>query len=429
MNLDLLFAIIFFVILYGIYFLYKNKFETQGIFVMYKTKLGLKLMDKISKKDEIKFILKLGIFISTLGLFTLILGGILHSSSLLIIGAMILGIGMLLAIPLRWLSYVGIFLGYAGMAFIFYFLVKGIWDLVFLPSAPPVVSPVLPGIQIAPGIPILSFWHWIIGILIIATIHEFSHGIYARLHKIKIKSSGFAFIGPLLAAFVEPDEKQMNRKKKRYQLNVLMAGPFSNIITGFIFLGGFLLLGMLVSGGMQLEGIEIASMEEGFPVMDSGLEVGDIVTKIDGIDIVNVTQVRSLMQLHSPGDEILLGNSNEEWVVQTVANSENVSASKIGISFLGYYGENLGAGRVVGVWFVELFFWLWVISFGVGLFNLLPLGPVDGGKMFYIGMLFIFKNEKKAEKIWKAVSFLCLALILINLLPWIIKLFAWILGL
>ena len=122
------------------------------------------------------------------------------------------------------------------MIFIFYYLIVATYKLIFVPNAIPALAPVLPGIKVLPGLPILGFWHWIITILIVAGIHEFSHGIYARYHKIKIKSSGFAFLGPILAAFVEPDEKQLKKKSKKAQLEVFSAGPFSNIITGFLLL-------------------------------------------------------------------------------------------------------------------------------------------------------------------------------------------------
>ena len=42
---------------------------------------------------------------------------------------------------------------------------------------------------------------------IVAIPHEFAHGIFARLNNLRVKSSGFALFGPILAAFVEPDEK------------------------------------------------------------------------------------------------------------------------------------------------------------------------------------------------------------------------------
>ena len=78
-------------------------------------------------------------------------------------------------------------------------------------------------------------------------------------------------------------------------------------------------------------------------------------------------------------------------------------------------------------WLFKLLFWVYLISVGVGLFNLLPLGPVDGGRMFYVAALYITKDKLKAKKIYTYVTLLCLTLIFINLLPYIIKLISFIL--
>ncbi|MEK6835967.1 MAG: hypothetical protein AABX55_03005, partial [Nanoarchaeota archaeon] len=87
MNFDLIFAIIFYAILLIFYFRNKNKFEVHAkIFALYRTKLGLKLMDKFAKK-----------FPKTL----------------------------------NFLGHVGIIFGFIGMVFIIYILFKGAYDLIF----------------------------------------------------------------------------------------------------------------------------------------------------------------------------------------------------------------------------------------------------------------------------------------------------------
>src|SRR3990167_8545832 len=52
MNWDLILLLIFFLVVYIFYLTNKKKFEVQGrIFFLYRTKFGLKLMDKFSKKS------------------------------------------------------------------------------------------------------------------------------------------------------------------------------------------------------------------------------------------------------------------------------------------------------------------------------------------------------------------------------------------
>ena len=77
-------------------------------------------------------------------------------------------------------------------------------------------------------------------------------------------------------------------------------------------------------------------------------------------------------------------------------------------------------------WFSILLQWLFIISFGVGLFNLLPLGPIDGGRMFRTLLSYFIKDTKKLDKIFITVSLFSLLLIILNLMPFIIKLISFI---
>jgi len=107
----------------------------------------------------------------------------------------------------------------------------------------PIITPLIPYITDIFNISFLPpfyFTYWIIIIAIIAIPHEFAHGIFARLNKIKIISTGFGFLGPFLAAFVEQDEKQMKKAKKFSQLSVLASGTFANVLVTVLF--GLILL-------------------------------------------------------------------------------------------------------------------------------------------------------------------------------------------
>ena len=162
--LDYKWVILFYGGIILLLYIYRKRFESQGPLIkLYRTKLGLKYMDKIGFK---------------------------HPK------------------VIRILALIGVYVGYLGMAIIVGFIFYGVYQIIFVPNAPPPLQPVIPGVPI-PGspiqVPLITGW---LALFISAAIHEFSHGVVARAHKIKVKSSGFAFIGPLAAAFVEPDEKQ-----------------------------------------------------------------------------------------------------------------------------------------------------------------------------------------------------------------------------
>ena len=133
---------------------------------------------------------------------------------------------------LRFLGYISIIVGFLGMAFIMFSLIQNFLSIITKPEALPGVGLVLP-IK-AKGVFYVPFFYWIISIFILAVVHEFSHGIYARLCNLKVKSSGFAVFSLLVpiipAAFVEPDEKKMIKKSVKDQLMIYSAGPFANVV-------------------------------------------------------------------------------------------------------------------------------------------------------------------------------------------------------
>lgn len=386
MNWDLIFALVFYGLIFLFFITHRKRFDVQWkIFVLYKTKLGLNLMDKVSR-----------IF------------------------------------PKFWkyVGYFGVFVGYLGMVIIFYTLLIGTYRLIFVPAAAPALAPLLPGVQL-PGFPVLSFWHWIVAIFILAIVHEFSHGLYARLYNIRVKSSGFAFLGPILAAFVEPDEEQLNKASKLKQLSIFAAGPFSNILLGIIiFLIYSLLLIPFASSINESIGVEIVSLQDGFPAQESGLQVGEKIIAINGKEVSNIRNFTSNLRDVKPGDNLVLETDKNNYDIRAAANPNNESVGYLGISvssinqfrpdIVDKYGTILPN---VFMWVFVLFFWLYVANIGVGLFNLLPLSIVDGGRMFYVGALAIFKKRKIAMKLFSYISFFVLFLIVVNLLPWFSKLF------
>jgi len=373
-NLDLIFALVFYGVLFGLFLKYREKFDVQGkIFVLYKTKFGLKLMDRISKIWP-----KL----------------------------------------LKVIAVIGVVVGFLGMINILYILAKGAFDLIFNGGAP-VVTPVFPGMSIG-GVN-LGFWHWIVGLFIIAVIHEFSHGIVARLYGVKIKSSGFAFLGPILAAFVEPDEKKMQKVSKIGQLSVFAAGPFSNIISGIlVFIVLMLFVNPFALGFYNMEGVEVVRVEDGLPFDIAGIKDGEIVERINGVEVVDVIDFRDVMEDVDGGESVVVKTDKDEYNVLTVEKEEK---AHLGVFIQNKLGELKEKNWKISffLWFRDLLNWVFVFSLGVGLFNLLPLAIVDGGRMINTFLSYFLKKEK-VHKIWLWLTWFVLVLLFINLLPFFLKL-------
>ncbi|MEM2266301.1 MAG: site-2 protease family protein, partial [Candidatus Hadarchaeales archaeon] len=65
---------------------------------------------------------------------------------------------------------------------------------------------------------------------------------------------------------------------------------------------------------------------------------------------------------------------------------------------------------------VDLLKWIFVLDLGIGMFNLLPLVPLDGGYMFR-GLLELKMSKKRARQFSNFFSLFLLFILLLNLFP------------
>ena len=178
------------------------------------------------------------------------------------------------------------------------------------------------------------------------------------------------------------------------------------------------------------DGITINTLIEGYPMEEINPETPFIIKEINGMPTLNFGQFLNATKEIKPNQEILLETDKGKIKLTTVENPDNKSKGFMGVKDFGTErkpNENIVSkfGAFVPPlvnWFHMLVFWLWVISLGIGLFNLLPLGPIDGGRMLLTGLFAITKNEKTSQKYWSYISFFSLLLIFINLAPFLWKL-------
>jgi len=159
---------------------------------------------------------------------------------------------------LKALSYVSITCGYFLMAGGIYLLLQLVYmfsspDIVKMVKIPPIMPliPYLPELFKVDWLPPFYFTYWIVAIAIVAIFHEGFHGIFAKFYNIKIKSTGFGFLGPFLAFFVEQDDKQMQKAKPFAQMSVLSAGVFANVLLSVLFL---VIMGIFFSNAYAANG-------------------------------------------------------------------------------------------------------------------------------------------------------------------------------
>jgi len=385
---DYRWVILFYSTIVLLVFIFRKKFTMQGKFIaMYKTKIGLKLMDKIGNN---------------------------HRETVKLMG--VIGIGV----------------GFVGLFTILYFLFKNLIQLLTVPKAVSAVSLVIPGVKI-PGspimIPLITGW---IALFLVILVHEFSHGVVARAHKIKVASSGVFFLGPLMGAFVEPEEKKLRKADDIQQYSVYAAGPFSNVLLALVCIVLLTYALVPLTNIMVNEvGVELAGVNEGLPAHAAGLEGNMVITDINGVDIANYNDFASVVSHLRPNESVAITADGKEYTLLTTEHPNDPMAGYLGVLANNQPKREVKVDTLwykviyrIVMWFGELFSICGLLSLGIGLANLLPLGPVDGGRMVLTSLSRI-KGKKKGQSWWAKISILTLILLAVNLfwpvLKWVTK--------
>ncbi len=178
--------------------------------------------------------------------------------------------------------------------------------------------------------------------------------------------------------------------------------------------------------------------------INSGLK-GAII-EIEGIKIVSWEQFGEELTKNSPGDTINLKTKYQDEILEynlvLGANPKNKDLPYLGIGYEKYESSGvmgkiisaLGSFKQDSIYYeskwqeasefiFNLLWWLILISISVAFVNMLPVGIFDGGRFFYLTILGITKNKKKAEKTFRFVTKFFLFLLLLLMVFWVVRVF------
>ncbi|MFQ5497573.1 MAG: site-2 protease family protein [Nitrosopumilus sp.] len=281
--------------------------------------------------------------------------------------------------------------GFIMMGFAFWFLLNNVSNFFVAQSEFSELTVLIPGITLTSA---SSITYFLLSIPIVLIVHEGAHGIVGALEKIKIKTGGFAIFIAMFAGFVEPDEEEFAKAKKISKLRVIGAGATSNVIFAFV-LGAILLTNPffamvlpepLLSTFYDLpEGVLILSIIENSGAEQAGLLANDIITSINGIPIFSAVDFPRLNPGETASVTVLRDSQEIEFGVEIIPSPEDPERGLIGIM-----RDNTFAYKPV-MNFIEwndpnvsmFLLWLWMISFFIGIINMLPLPILDGGKFIH----------------------------------------------
>ena len=335
------------------------------------------------------------------------------------------------------LGYTAIGVGFVGMIAIMVMFGVGLYNLIFVPGAPATVSLAIPGVQVPGSQFKIPFVYGMLSLFVVILFHEFGHGIVARANGIKIKSTGIGLLGPLPLAFVEPDEKQITKTPSHVQHSIFAAGPFFNVILCVIL---FALIHVLIYPVMnamtQPTGVTFDQLITGEAAQKYGLQPGEVYTKINDINTINTDQLSTFLTCMVPNQSITFFSDKGNVTVITGTNPDNHNKGYLGVKSIGLHQElKTKNGFVRAIYSIlsvfanpnstsladyKLLEWIFTLSLGIGLANLLPLGPVDGGRMTYTAFVDI-KGKEKGAKWWGTLTWITLAVLALLLFVPIIR--------
>ncbi|MDE1861444.1 MAG: site-2 protease family protein [Thaumarchaeota archaeon] len=293
----------------------------------------------------------------------------------------------------RVFSNASVILGFVMMGAGFWYLISNLSNFFVKPSSFAEMTVLIPGVTIQSSANIAYF---LLAVPIVLIMHEGAHGIVATLEKIKIKTGGFAVFIALFAGFVEPDEEEFAKAKKISRLRVIGAGATSNVIFSFVIAGLLLFnpsFALIMPDGIrnllysEPLGVPIISVLPGSGAEKAGLQKSDIITEINGIHIA-LPQDFAKVKL-KPGETAMVTVTRSGQTLQIpVVTTPATENPKVGM--LGIMRAALPSYQPVVPYYIHwspeafmFLLWLWMLSFFIGIFNMLPLPILDGGKFVH----------------------------------------------
>jgi len=388
----------------------KNFKKEASLFYLRRTERGLAFIERFSSRHK-KFFERfsdLGIIFSfgTLGAWYLFKSrkskGILVKTVISFV-LLYLVFGIMLKLILSTAIIPTSFFGASG--FIVASLIEAAYIMISVPATLPGVQLVLP----------INIPNALISIFVILVAHEFSHALVAKAQGINVKSLGYGFLAILPLGFAEPDQEQIKKSKSLVKTRIYGAGSFANFIVALLSIPLFFGVFFAYSNSV-IDGVSYESTIEGMPAYGLLPEDG-IITNINGNETYEMYMLEFVMESLKPGDNISIIVDNRTYDLILAENPDNESKAFIGISDIGKKSSIPGvAGYIITpvlLYIATLFSFIIMLNLGIGLANLLPIKPLDGGLMFEeIAKTAGIRNWKN---IVKFVSMFTLVLLLFNI--------------
>lgn len=317
----------------------------------------------------------------------------------------------------KWFMNIGIVVSVIFMVIMAVTLVYSLTMITTTPS----VSLLLPGVDV-PGSPIfIPFFYGFVALATVIIVHEFSHGILARVENVSLKSIGLLLFAILPGAFVEPDEEDMENISKSGKLRIYAAGSMGNLSLAAIALVLMMVCSaFIVPACFHEDGIEIDRVVSGSPA-EGYLKSGMVIKSINNHSVADSESYVSAVSSLKPNSIVTVGTDQGNIEFKGSVNPNNKSLGYMGVQAQKHYSLNDGFDNQpysplmwILIQLPQLFMWIALLNFAVGTFNLLPMKPLDGGHIFETLLSYVC-SDMILKAIVTFVSYLMAMIIIISL--------------
>jgi len=304
---------------------------------------------------------------------------------------------------------------------------------------------------------------WFAFVLTIA-IHELGHGILSRVENIRVKGMGALLLVIPIGFFVEPDEEELEKTRGMPKIRMFGAGITNNIVVGVVCFAAMILL---MGAAIPADEPVIQGVYKNYSADMAGIPPYSVITGLDGREVRTREEVSAVLNSSSPGQTVTLtvlsDGSEQEYSLILSEWPEDLGNRSSGFMGIYYYDgaavldiiggslSPIGYLRLITIPFdtsfggqmlrivafdtpdmqfyevpcpffwgiVHLLFWCGWININVGIFNAIPMIPLDGGYILKEGVDRLFERRRLEKYAAPVVAFIS-SLVLVMLISLII---------
>jgi membrane-associated protease RseP (regulator of RpoE activity) len=174
-------------------------------------------------------------------------------------------------------------------------------------------------------------------------------------------------------------------------MHIYSAGPFANVVCALLAMALInLALAPAYEGLTVPVGIEVTGTTPGLPAAQAGVPNGTLVRGLNGAAVTDYASFNGALRRVGPNETVVLETDRDRFEVTTAAHPEDPSRGYLGVVIdpggrREVREEWAGAAGDAVRWAIgastRVLYYVFMLHISIGVINLLPVFPLDGGRM------------------------------------------------